>query len=93
MPFDPEKWPTFTDAQVSFLENLFPSRPIDRTETIEDHLRFAGKVELIAAMRTRVTDGDGPRMETAFELTEDEAAEFDEDEAVRIALENQRSNT
>ncbi len=50
----PEPWPNFTDVQVSFLEKMYPPRCIGREEQIEDHIRYAAKVELIAQLRQHV---------------------------------------
>lgn len=50
--------PTFTDAQVAYLEDLFPARCKEPLEGIEEHMLYAGKVELIAFLRSRTPSGD-----------------------------------
>jgi hypothetical protein len=64
-------WPTFTDAQIGWLEKVFPARCMTRTETVEDHLRYAGAVDLISIMRSRVMDPNTPT--ATLDLTEEEA--------------------
>ena len=45
---DPERRPAFTTAQVAWLKALHPPRCLRMNETVEDHLRYAGKVDLVA---------------------------------------------
>lgn len=47
-------WPNFTEAQVAFLERLYPPRCLGPHEQVEDHLRYAGKSELVATLRGTV---------------------------------------
>lgn len=77
----PEHWPRFTEEQVAFLEKLYPARCIGTQEQIELHLRYAGKVDLIAQMREHV-----PGTITAVHLNEDEEEALD-DMATEIAQE------
>lgn len=78
-----EAWPAFTEAQVSFLEELFPARCIGHTESIEDHIRYAGKVDLIAQLRAHTVGGAA-----RLQFTEDEEEAFD-DQAVSILREKE----
>lgn len=80
----PENWPRFTEEQVTFLEKLYPARCISPRETIEDHIRYAGKVDLIASMREHV-----PGAITALHLNEDEEDALD-DEAIAIVRAGQQ---
>lgn len=51
--FAPEL-PVLTEEQVARLEDLYPDRVMKRGEDRGDHDRYAGKVELIADLRTRL---------------------------------------
>lgn len=73
-------FPTFTDAQVSALEELFPARTIKKGESIEDHRRYAGMVDIVQMLRDHVIDGPESG---SIELTEDEEAELAIAEAVK----------
>lgn len=77
-----DHWPTFTEVQVSFLEKLFPPRCVGRRESAEDHLRYAGMVDLVAMLRGTVIGG------TKLDLNEDEEDALD-DEVVSIAEQTQ----
>lgn len=79
----PEVWPLFSDNQVSFLESKFPARCIKPSETIEDHLRYAGVVDLVQQLRMHVMGNP-----QALALTEDEEDALDEEAAV-IVLQRQ----
>jgi hypothetical protein len=48
--------PLFTNAQVKWLEDLYPPQCYTGRGSLEEHLMVAGKVELIALMRSRVID-------------------------------------
>lgn len=76
----PESWPQFSEYQVAFLEKMFPKRCLQTRETVEDHLRYAGKVDLIAIMRDHVIGSPGSLL-----LSDDEEDALD-DEAAAIAL-------
>jgi hypothetical protein len=76
-------FPYFTDEQVAALEDLFPARCLRQNETVEDHLRYAGKVELIASMRGAVIGG--PK---ALVLSEEEEDAID-DAVIEIAVQQQ----
>lgn len=85
------EWPAFTHTQVSFLEEAYPARPINRRESIEDHLRYAGMVELIARMRETVLDAPVViGKEAGLDLTEEELEAADEALAVQIATTTER---
>lgn len=45
--------PVLADEVLTKLEQMFPPRCLARTETAEEHLRYAGKVELVAWLRNR----------------------------------------
>lgn len=45
--------PVLERAQMDRLEELYPPRCLARTDTVEDHLRYAGMVELVANLRAR----------------------------------------
>lgn len=52
--------PVLSKEQLERLEELHPSRVMKRGEDKSDHDRYAGKVELIADLRTRLEQsGDG----------------------------------
>lgn len=78
----PDLWPTFTEEQVAFLEKLFPPRCVGRRESAEDHLRYAGMVDLVALMRATVIGG------TKLDLNEDEEDALDE-EVIALAEQSQ----
>lgn len=67
-------FPTFSEDQVEALERLFPPRCLARGQTVENHLRYAGMVELIARMRNHVIMGASSNKIT---LTADEEAVLD----------------
>lgn len=46
-----EVWPDIPRDLLTFLERLYPPRCMDPREGVEDHLRYAGAVSLIADMR------------------------------------------
>jgi hypothetical protein len=48
-------WPDFTPEQVAFLKEQFPHRCLLRNETVEDHLRYCGKVELVEEIASHVS--------------------------------------
>lgn len=48
-----EKLPVFTRESLEALEVLFPQRCLSRGESAEDHLRYAGKAELVEMLRNR----------------------------------------
>lgn len=48
-----EKLPVFTRESLEALEALFPPRCLGRGESAEDHLRYAGKAELVEMLRNR----------------------------------------
>jgi hypothetical protein len=72
-------WPAFTETQVKFLEEMFPARCMGPLESVEAHLRYAGKVDLIAQMREHVV---GSPQSIIF--TDEEEDALDE-EAIAIA--------
>lgn len=45
--------PVLERSQVERLEKLYPPRCIGRMENAEEHLRYAGMVELVANLRVR----------------------------------------
>ena len=65
-------FPRLTADQVEQLENKFPPRCLGKGESVEDHLRYAGKVELIALLRSFIIDPRG------LDFTPDEEAFIDE---------------
>jgi hypothetical protein len=67
-------WPKFTEEQVTFLEGEFPPRCLGTKESVEDHLRYAGKVELIAMMRRSSLPGTEPNALQFLSEEEQEAA-------------------
>jgi hypothetical protein len=67
------EWPIFTDAQVAWLEKAFPNRVIERHESIEDHIRYAGAVDLITILRSRVPGS----VRTDLSLTDEEMDELE----------------
>jgi hypothetical protein len=79
-------FPKFNDVQVEFLEGMFPPRCLGLHESVEDHLRYAGKVELVAVLRSSM---GGPT--PGLTLSEEEQAEADEEEALRIAVNSLKS--
>lgn len=48
--------PDLSELLVAWLEEAFPPRCLAPRETVEDHLRYAGKVELIAFLRAQLVD-------------------------------------
>lgn len=48
-----EKLPVFSRESLEALEGLFPPLCLGRGESVEDHLRYAGKVELVEMLRNR----------------------------------------
>lgn len=80
----PDLWPLFTESQVAFLESKFPARCLKTSEAVEDHLRYAGKVDLIAQLREHVIGSPGGLM-----LTDDEEEALD-DVAAGIAAAQQK---
>lgn len=67
-------WPTFTDAQVSFLEKLYPARVMGMYESLEAHVRYAGKVDLIEELRANVPSFASTRGQLNMTPEEEEAA-------------------
>lgn len=65
--------PYVTESLVEALEALFPPRCLKVGESVEQHLRYAGKVELIALLRANCLAS--PK---ALELNEDDDALIDE---------------
>lgn len=49
------KLPLLSNEALAELETLFPARCLGRNETAEEHLRYAGKVELVEWLRNRHT--------------------------------------
>lgn len=81
------RMPTFTDAQVAWLEDLFPARCKTPLEGIEEHMLYAGKVELVAFIRSRTPSGD-PAERTEEQDEEAQVAALEE-----AALKQLRDNT
>ncbi|RWP84740.1 MAG: hypothetical protein EOR11_19970 [Mesorhizobium sp.] len=62
-----DKLPVFSRESIEELETQFPPRCLGRGESVEEHLRYAGKVELVEMFRNRhkqwaqaqVEDDDG----------------------------------
>ncbi|MDG4856421.1 hypothetical protein [Mesorhizobium sp. WSM4982] len=54
-PDDTEKLPILSEEALVALEALFAPRCLSRVETAEEHLRYAGKVELVEMLRNRHT--------------------------------------
>ena len=48
-------WPELDEATVAHLEGLFPPRCMQPDEHVEDHLRYAGAVDLVALLRHHLT--------------------------------------
>lgn len=48
-----DQLPIMESGQVATLEKLYPPRTLGRSESAEEHLRYAGKVELIEGLRAR----------------------------------------
>lgn len=45
-------WPKLAEEQITAMEALWPPRCYDpKNETIEEHLKYAGKVEMVATLR------------------------------------------
>lgn len=61
--------PRLTMRDIEALEANYPSRCLRPNERVEDHLRYAGKVELIAVLKSFVDPG--------LEFTPDEEAAMD----------------
>jgi hypothetical protein len=80
--------PEFTDTQVSALEALYPARCIGTAERLEDHLRHAGKVELIAQLRSRVSAPSQVTVPGGLEPDEEEA--LLDAEAARLATQEEQ---
>jgi hypothetical protein len=79
-------YPRLTAEQVAVLEELFPARCYQPgIETLEDHLKYSGKVELIAALKANSIDGTVP----GAELSPEEAEALIDDEVARIAANQQ----
>lgn len=57
--------PLLDRTQLEQLEALYPPRCLDRSETAEDHLRYAGAVELVQRLRVRFEDKQGVEAEEA----------------------------
>ncbi len=47
----PKRYADLSEELLASLEATHPPRCLARDQTVEDHLRYAGKVELIASMR------------------------------------------
>lgn len=62
--------PVLPAEAVEKLEEMFPARCLQRHETAEEHLRYAGKVELVGMLRNRLT---------AYQLEVDLGGQVDED--------------
>ena len=45
--------PEVPKALLEYLEKQYPPRCLQATETVEEHLRYAGMVDLVADMRFR----------------------------------------
>ncbi len=82
--FKEEPWPQFTEAQAAFLEKLFPPRCIGTDQRLEDHLRYAGKVDLVARIRANTITAR-PSAGGA-DLTEDEEEAMLDSQVVTQAL-------
>lgn len=67
----PLRWPLFSREQVEFLQKAFPARCIQRGESLEDHLRYSGKRELVdlISVNSEMTANTA----TALDLEEEEA--------------------
>lgn len=48
--------PEVPKSLIEWLEREFPPRCLGTAETVEDHLRYAGKVELVQSLRDRFND-------------------------------------
>ena len=59
--------PDLTEPLLAWLEAHYPARCLGPRETVEDHLRYAGKVELIATLRAQLTE----RLDTDEHLSPD----------------------
>lgn len=67
--------PVLDRHHIEQLEKLYAPRCLGRTETAEDHLRYAGAVELVARLRARFEDGQGDGAEGGDVLTDGEDAQ------------------
>lgn len=78
-------YPRLTADQIEQLEVKFPPRCLHKGESVEDHLRYAGKVELIAILRSFIIDPRG------LDFTPDEEAAID-DQVEAIAQHQQNGD-
>jgi hypothetical protein len=62
--------PVLAAEVVEKLEQMFPPRCLQRNETAEEHLRYAGKVELVEMFRNRLS---------AYQSEADLVGQIDED--------------
>lgn len=50
------KWPEVPEDLVEFLEAIYPPKCMDRVTSVEEHLRYAGAVELVELLRFKVEE-------------------------------------
>lgn len=72
--------PVLSSEAIEKLEQMFPPRCLGRNETAEEHLRYAGKVELVEWFRNRLSQY---REEADLQGQDDEA--FDTGRADRAS--------
>lgn len=49
----PRDWPPVPTDLVDYLEHAFPPRCKDLNESLEEHARYAGTVDLVSILRAR----------------------------------------
>lgn len=69
--------PRVPSELVAWLEQQFPPRCYEGKERIEDHLRYAGRVELVASMRSTMQEQQLGEVALAA-LADDVEAHFSE---------------
>jgi hypothetical protein len=82
---DPRGVPYFTDTQVRWLEDHFPARCKLVDESIEAHMSYAGRVALIAWLRSRVIDGPVTPDTNPLGLSDEELTALQDEEATHVA--------
>lgn len=72
-----DDWPPVPQELVEYLEAAFPPRCMQAGEGLEDHLRYAGKVELVSALRAHTATVASPVEEDLDSVAERLAQEAD----------------
>ena len=65
-------WPGLSETLVAHLETLFPPRCLAPNENVAEHHRYAGKVELVQAMRQHLNDLEDDHLQSILQPTEED---------------------